>query len=60
MRKYEEKEKILTTVDISNSLHLGENKDVYFIVGNLNYARNIWIIIKVFCFDKKMEQIKLL
>lgn len=50
MDKYERAGKTLTATDIKNALHIKDGKEVYFVVGNLNKVRNIWLVIKVFTF----------
>lgn len=49
MRKYETK---ITADYIKNALHISDDKDVYFVVGNMNQFRNTWLVIKVFVFQK--------
>lgn len=44
---------------VSNALHIGKDKDVFFIVGNMNQFKNIWLVIKVFTFDKKPVQLSI-
>jgi len=55
MRKYEDAGRAVTTQDITNGLHIGGGKDVYFVVGNMVSVRNVWLVIKAFSY-KKHEQ----
>lgn len=56
MRKYEQMEKPITASLVENALRIKQDRNVYFVVGNMNHNRTIWIVIKVFCFDKRIEQ----
>jgi len=44
---------------VSNALHIGKDKDVFFIVGNMNQFKTVWLVIKVFSFDKKPAQLSM-
>lgn len=59
MRKYEQQGKAITETDIKKSLFLQDNRDVFFVIGNMNHARNTWIIIKTFSFKKNLSQLPL-
>lgn len=59
MRKYEMKGRKLTIQDIQKSLYLDTKREVYFVVGNMNHARNVWLIIKIFSFKKQNYQLPL-
>lgn len=57
LRKYEQSGKQISATIILDALHITNERDVYFVVGNLNQARTIWLVIKVFCFDKVCKQV---
>lgn len=50
MGKYDDTGKALTATDIKNALYIKDGKEVYFVVGNINKSRTIWLVIKVFTF----------
>ena len=56
IRKAEIERKRLTPEYIRKALYLDENKDVFFVVGNMNQHRNNWLIIKSFSYKKKARQ----
>jgi len=56
MRKYPHK---ITSDYIKRSLHLCDEKEVFFVIGNTNQHRNTWLVIKTFSFDKKSRQLKM-
>jgi hypothetical protein len=45
----------ISASDIKKALHIHENTDVYFVVGNINQHRKIWIVIKVFVFKNSKQ-----
>jgi hypothetical protein len=56
MRKYQEQGRQTGAGEIKKALHVQDESDVYFVVGNMNNARNIWLVIKVFVFKSKQRQ----
>ncbi len=58
MRSYEMQYKTITASDIKKALYINDSKDVYFVIGNMVASRNVWMVIKVFTYDKQ-EQLSL-
>lgn len=56
LRKHEEINKRIDAETIRKALHIEDNKDIFFIIGNMNKIRNIWLIIKVFVFKRIIQK----
>jgi len=52
LRKYEKEGKSTSQEDIKNALHIREDRETYFAVGNMYRFRNNWLVIKTFTFKR--------
>ena len=57
IRRYEKEGKAITDQDIKRALHIGDGKDAFFIIGNMVSVRNVWLVIKVFTYDKQPQNV---